>query len=115
MKKDIHPEQHPVIFLDSSNGSEYRTMSTAKSEETKEIDGITYFVIKVEVTSSSHPFYTGKQRFVDTTGQVEKFQKRAEKIEIAKAKAGTKSKKSKQASKDTKKAAKDALKAASQG
>lgn len=115
MKKDTHPEMHPVLFVDSSNSIEFKTLSTVTSEETRDIDGVTYYVIKMEVTSASHPFYTGKQRFVDTTGQVEKFQKRTEKVKAVQSQSGkTVSKKSKRLSKDKKKAARAALKDAFQ-
>lgn len=81
MKQEIHPETHPVIFRDSSNGEEFITQSTLTSEETKTVDGTEYYVIDLEVTSASHPFYTGEQRFVDTEGQVDKFKAKMEKVE----------------------------------
>lgn len=118
MKKDIHPKIHPVLFVDTSCDIEFKTMSTLTSEDTREIDGVKYFVIPVEVTSASHPFYTGKQRFVDSAGQVDKFQKRAEKVAQTKAERGTASKKEKRKTKDVKSAkqdAKAALKAALKG
>lgn len=110
MKKETHPEMNHVIFVDSSNSSEYITMSTATSEETRDIDGVPHFIVRMEVTSSSHPFYTGEQRFVDSTGQVEKYQKKVELVEKVKAERGTATKKSKRKEKDTKKAARAALK-----
>ncbi len=76
MKKDIHPEYKEVVFLDSSNDFKFITRSTMSSSETIEIDGTTYPLIKLEVTSESHPFYTGKKMFLDTAGRVEKFNKR---------------------------------------
>jgi large subunit ribosomal protein L31 len=79
MKKDIHPKLNPVIFLDASTGKEFITTSFLKSEEIKKIDGVDHFVIRVEVTSDSHPFYTGKHRVMDTTGRVEKFKQKMEK------------------------------------
>jgi len=79
MKKNIHPKLNPVVFVDVSSGSEYPTYSTLTSEETKVIDGIKYYVIRVEVSSSSHPFYTGKHRIVDTENLVKKFEKRTKK------------------------------------
>jgi large subunit ribosomal protein L31 len=81
MKQEIHPETNPVIFRDSSNGEEFMTQSTLTSEETKKVDGTEYYVIDLEVTSASHPFYTGEQRFVDTEGQVDKFKAKMEKVE----------------------------------
>ena len=74
MKKDLHPEYKPVIFHDLSSEFEFLTRSTSTSEETKEwSDGNTYPVIKVEVSSASHPFYTGKASTGRTTGRVERF------------------------------------------
>ena len=80
MKKDIHPEYRPVIFWDTQVDHKFLTKSTIKSEETiKWEDGNTYPVIKLEVSSASHPFYTGKKIFVDTAGRVEKFNRKYKK------------------------------------
>lgn len=77
MRKDIHPEYSPVIFYDTSSEFKFMTKSTMTSSETIEWeDGNTYPLIKVEVSSASHPFYTGKDLFVDTAGRVEKFNRR---------------------------------------
>jgi large subunit ribosomal protein L31 len=77
MRKDIHPEYREVVFQDTSSDYSFITRSTMTSEETiKWEDGNTYPVVKVEVSSASHPFYTGKKLFVDTAGRVEKFNKR---------------------------------------
>jgi large subunit ribosomal protein L31 len=77
MKKDIHPVYREVVFQDTSGDFSFLTRSTMNSEETvKWTDGKTYPVVKVEVSSASHPFYTGKKLFVDTAGRVEKFNKR---------------------------------------
>lgn len=76
MKKDIHPKYHPVVFVDPSANYELITRSTRTSKETREIDGVEHYVIKVEISSASHPFYTGKQVYVDSAGRVEKFRKR---------------------------------------
>ncbi len=77
MKKDIHPDYHPVVFLDTSTGAKFFTRSTLTSKETIEWeDGNTYPLVKVEVSSASHPFYTGKMKYVDSAGRVEKFQKK---------------------------------------
>ncbi|KGL49389.1 type B 50S ribosomal protein L31 [Porphyromonas cangingivalis] len=77
MKKDIHPENYrKVVFKDMSNEEIFITRSTANSRETIEIDGETYPLIKVEISSSSHPFYTGKAKLVDTAGRVDKFMNR---------------------------------------
>ncbi len=80
MKKDIHPQYREVVFQDTSSDFKFITRSTMNSNETITMeDGKTYPVIKVEVSSASHPFYTGKNIFVDTAGRVEKFQKRYQK------------------------------------
>lgn len=80
MKKDIHPDYNTVVFYDTSSEHKFLTKSTMTSGETIEWeDGNTYPVIKVEVSSASHPFYTGKKLFVDTAGRVEKFNKRYKK------------------------------------
>lgn len=77
MKKNIHPEYRDVVFQDTSSDFKFITRSTMKSNETiKWEDGNTYPVIKIEVSSASHPFYTGQKLFVDTAGRVEKFNKR---------------------------------------
>ncbi|MFO0505507.1 MAG: type B 50S ribosomal protein L31 [Chryseotalea sp.] len=74
MKNGIHPDYQDVIFHDLSSDTKFLTRSTLKSKETtKWEDGKEYPVIKVEVSSASHPFYTGKKLFVDTAGRVEKF------------------------------------------
>lgn len=74
MKKDIHPDYQEVVFHDLSSDFKFLTRSTMKTKETiKWEDGKEYPVIKVEVSSASHPFFTGKKMFVDTAGRVEKF------------------------------------------
>lgn len=80
MKKDIHPKYNEVIFHDTASDFKFITRSTMTSEETaKWEDGNEYPVIKVEVSSASHPFYTGKKLFLDTAGRVEKFNQRYKK------------------------------------
>ncbi|WP_026911443.1 type B 50S ribosomal protein L31 [Patulibacter minatonensis] len=79
MKTEIHPEYAPVVFRDAGAGATFITRSTVKSDKTIEIDGTTYPVIDVELSSASHPFYTGKQKIVDTAGRVERFKRRAAK------------------------------------
>lgn len=76
MKPEIHPKLNAVVFVDTSCGAEFVTTSTLQSEETRMIDGVSHYVINIEVSSASHPFYTGKQRLVDTTGMVDKFMAR---------------------------------------
>ncbi len=73
MKDKIHPDYHPVVFVDPSVGAEFITCSTMKSNEVRNIDGVDHYVIKMEISSASHPFYTGKRKFVDTAGRVERF------------------------------------------
>lgn len=80
MKKDIHPEYREVVFQDSSSDFKFITRSTIQTPDTIEWeDGNTYPLVKVEVSSASHPFYTGKKLFVDTAGRVEKFNRRYKK------------------------------------
>ncbi|HEV7182989.1 MAG TPA: type B 50S ribosomal protein L31 [Leifsonia sp.] len=77
MKTDIHPDYAPVVFRDLASGATFLTRSTVTSEKTIEWeDGNTYPVIDVEISSESHPFYTGKQRILDSAGRVEKFNSR---------------------------------------
>ena len=77
MKQDIHPKYRNVVFRDVSADEMFLTRSTATSKETiKWEDGNEYPLIKVDISAASHPFFTGKQKFVDTAGRVEKFQKK---------------------------------------
>jgi large subunit ribosomal protein L31 len=77
MKKDIHPKYNTVVFMDTQSETKFLTKSTMTSKEKiKWEDGKEYPLIKVEVSSASHPFYTGKKIFVDTAGRVEKFNRR---------------------------------------
>lgn len=77
MKKGIHPENYRlVVFKDMSNEETFITRSTAQSRETITLDGVEYPLLKVEISSTSHPFYTGKSMFIDTAGRIEKFKKR---------------------------------------
>ena len=74
MKKDLHPANYrPVVFKDMSNGDMFLTKSTCKTTETIEFEGQTYPLYKMEISSSSHPFFTGKAKLVDTAGRVDKF------------------------------------------
>ena len=73
MKKDIHPSNYrEVAFKDMSNEEVFITRSTVNTKETIEIDGTTYPLVKLEITNTSHPFFTGKQKLVDTAGRVDK-------------------------------------------
>ncbi|MBF4561018.1 type B 50S ribosomal protein L31 [Microbacterium sp. VKM Ac-2870] len=76
MKTDIHPEYKAVVFRDLGSGELFLTRSTVSSDKTVEFEGETYPVIDVEISSASHPFYTGKQRIMDSAGRVEKFNQR---------------------------------------
>ncbi|MFC4822180.1 type B 50S ribosomal protein L31 [Dokdonella ginsengisoli] len=77
MKADIHPNYKPVVFQDISSDFSFLTKSTMTSKETiKWQDGEEYPLIKVEISSHSHPFFTGKQKIVDTAGRVDKFRRR---------------------------------------
>lgn len=81
MKKDIHPKDYRlVIFKDMSNGYTFITKSTAYSKETEKWeDGNEYPVIKLEISNTSHPYFTGKMKLVDTAGRVDKFKTRYQK------------------------------------
>ena len=77
MKKGLHPENYrPVVFKDMSNGDMFLSRSTCKTSATVEFEGETYPVVKLEISSTSHPFYTGKNKLVDTAGRVDKFMSR---------------------------------------
>lgn len=76
MRKGIHPDYHPVVYLDVGADFEFVSRSTMTSDEVRNIDGVDHYVIRLEISSASHPFYTGKQHFVDTAGRIEKFRKR---------------------------------------
>ena len=77
MKADIHPKNETVVFRDLASGVAFLTRSTVSSSKTIEWeDGNTYPVFDVEISSASHPFYTGKQRIMDAAGRVEKFNTR---------------------------------------
>ena len=91
MKKDIHPDYKEVVFQDVQSDFKFLTKSTMSSDETiKWEDGKEYPLIKVEVSSASHPFYTGKKIFVDTAGRVEKFNQKYKAKQSAKPAAETK-------------------------
>jgi large subunit ribosomal protein L31 len=77
MKKDIHPKNYRLVaFKDMSNETMFVTRSTATSRETTTIDGVEYPLIKLEISNTSHPFFTGKMKLVDTAGRVDKFNTR---------------------------------------
>ncbi len=77
MRKEIHPDYHEVVFNDLASGTKFLTRSTVNSDKTIEWeDGNSYPLVDVEISSASHPFYTGKQRIMDSAGRVEKFKDR---------------------------------------
>ena len=77
MKKGLHPESYrPVVFKDMSNGDMFLSQSTVNTKETIEFEGETYPLLKIEISSTSHPFHTGKSTLVDTAGRVDKFMSR---------------------------------------
>jgi len=77
VKPDIHRDYHPVVFQDATTGDAFLTRSTLTSERTVEWeDGRTYPLVVVDISASSHPFWTGSRRHIDTAGQVEKFRRR---------------------------------------
>jgi len=76
MKAGIHPEYRDVVFQDVTTDFQILTRSTLSSKETIKVDGAEYPLIKVDISSASHPFYTGKHKIVDTSGRVDKFRKR---------------------------------------
>lgn len=79
MKKDIHPKTQKVVFKDLSSGFQILTDSTVQSKQSTEFEGKTYPMISFDVSSASHPFYTGKQRLLDTEGRAKKFLKKYKK------------------------------------
>lgn len=76
MKKNLHPDYRQVVFRDRSGGLTFRTGSTLTSTQTVEFEGATYPVIDVDISSASHPFWSGRERIVDTEGRVERFRRR---------------------------------------
>ena len=80
MKQGIHPDNFRLVaFTDMSNGETFIVRSTANTKDEVEIDGVKYPQVKLEISSSSHPFYTGKMKLVDTAGRVDKFMNRYQK------------------------------------
>jgi len=76
MKADTHPDYHKVIFIDSATGTEWMSRSTMTSKETREVDGEEVPIVKLEISSVSHPFWTGKMRELDADGKIDRFRKR---------------------------------------
>ena len=80
MKKGIHPDGYRIVaFKDMSNDNVFLTRSAVSTKETIEVNGETYPVYKMEISNTSHPFYTGKMKLVDTAGRVDKFMSRYQK------------------------------------
>jgi large subunit ribosomal protein L31 len=80
MKKDIHPKNYRLVaFKDLSNGHTFITKSAVHTKDTIDVDGVSYPLVKVEISNTSHPFYTGKMKLVDTAGRVDKFRSRYQK------------------------------------
>lgn len=93
MKKDLHPTNYrPVVFQDLNNDQTFITKSTVATEETIKLDGVEYPLVKVHISSASHPFFTGQEKLVDIEGRVDKFKARQEaakaRAEAMKKKAG---------------------------
>lgn len=76
MRDGIHPEYRPVVFLDGSSDERFLTRSTVRTDETIDHEGRTYPLVRLEVSSASHPFYTGTMKLIDSAGRVERFEQR---------------------------------------
>jgi large subunit ribosomal protein L31 len=76
VKKEIHPDYHKVLFVDTATGDEWVTRSTLSSAEKREIDGEQVPVVRLEISSFSHPFWTGKLRELDSDGKIDRFRRR---------------------------------------
>lgn len=109
MKKQLHPSDYrPVVFQDLNNGDTFITRSTVAAEDTITLDGTKYPLVKVHISRTSHPFFTGEERIVDIEGRVDKFKARAA------AGAAAKDRRAAAAQKQAKRAAAKAAKAADQ-
>ena len=85
MKKDLHPTNYrPVVFQDLNDGTTFLTRSTVEAEETITLDGAEYPLVKVHISSASHPFFTGQEKMIDIEGRVDKFKARQEAAKLAK-------------------------------
>ncbi len=76
MKEGIHPDYHKVLFVDTATGDEWVTRSTMTSNDTREVDGEEMPVVKLEISSCSHPFWTGTMRELDADGKIDRFRRR---------------------------------------
>ncbi|HEY5549845.1 MAG TPA: type B 50S ribosomal protein L31 [Candidatus Saccharimonadales bacterium] len=96
MKKNLHPTNYrPVVFQDLNDGTSFLTRSTAESGENITLNGVEYPLLKVHVSSASHPFFTGEERIVDVEGRVDKFKARREAAAKAQAEKAAKASKPK--------------------
>ena len=81
MRKGIHPKNYRMVaFKDMSNEDVFLTRSTVNTRETLEVDGIEYPLVKLEISRTSHPFYTGKSKLIDTAGRIDKFKNKYKKF-----------------------------------
>lgn len=79
MKKELHPDNYrPVVFQDLNNNTTFLTKSTVATDDTIKLDGVEYPLVKVHISSASHPFFTGQEKLVDIEGRVDKFKARQE-------------------------------------
>ncbi|HRJ27675.1 MAG TPA: 50S ribosomal protein L31 [Fimbriimonadaceae bacterium] len=74
MKESTHPPVYPVLYVDGEH--EWKGLSTMKSSNTRVVDGVEHYVVNVEISAFTHPFYTGQKKIVDSAGRVEKFMRR---------------------------------------
>ena len=82
MKKEIHPESYRLVaFKDLSNDDIFITKSTVETKETIEVDGVEYPLVKLEISRTSHPYYTGKSKLIDTAGRIDKFKNKYAKFQ----------------------------------
>lgn len=76
MKEGIHPDYHPVLFVDAATGQEWMSRSTLTAKETREVDGVEVPVVRMDISSVSHPFWTGTARELDADGKIDRFRRR---------------------------------------
>jgi len=82
MKKEIHPESYRLVaFKDMSNDDIFITKSTVDTKETIEVEGVEYPLVKLEISRTSHPYYTGKSKLIDTAGRIDKFKNKYAKFQ----------------------------------
>ncbi len=116
MKQNLHPKNYrPVVFQDTNNNTTFLIRSTAQTEETITLDGAEYPLVRVHISSSSHPFFTGEERIVDVEGRVDKFKARraaAEKSKAARSKKAAKAAAKPKAAKPAEPAAEEKAQAA---